>query len=350
MGRFVWKIGIVGILAAVGIFSVSVLGGYRFAEGVVQDHRAQSLQESFRHLVAFGEEAEAKARGKRIVINIPSRQIALYENGQKTMRYPIAVGSLVSPTPEGEYRIEHKEINPEWVHPKQTKRRIPSGPANPLGYRWMQFYEVYGIHGTNQPSSIGRFVSNGCVRMLEPDVEALYDAIPVGTPLTIVYDRIVVERQPDGAVFLATHPDMYGKQPLERQAVHTALENYGLADFLHLDDPVFWGAIAKSSGESIPVGATYVLEADGKKLPVYATLYEGKLYIPVERLGRILNIETKWDPSRGEVASRYGRSYGVFFGDEVYTEPSALYGLFFLRAERDEEQRVLRLKLHIPEG
>lgn len=348
--RVLWKTGVVCVLVAGAIFSASVMGGYRFAEGVAQDRRTRSLQESFRQLAALGDALEEKQRGKHLIINIPARQIALYEYGNKTRIYPVAVGAIASPTPEGAYSIVYKEVNPEWVDPRDLQQRVPSGPANPLGYRWMQFDGAYGIHGTNQPASIGEFVSNGCVRMLEPDVEALYEMIPVGTPLEIIYDRIMVERQGDGTVTVATYPDVYQKQSLEAEALRMDLEEYGVADFLHMDDPVFQQALAKSDGAAIPVGETYVLEADGKMIPIYATMFKGKLYVPVERLGRALHIETKWDAGQREVSSRYGRAYGVGFGDEVYVEPAALHGLFFLRAERDAEQHILRLKLHIPEG
>ena len=68
---------------------------------------------------------------------------------------------------------------------------MPGGPGNPLGARALYLYRdgadtMYRIHGTTEPWSIGRAVSNGCIRMLNEHVIALYDRVPIGTPVVVL--------------------------------------------------------------------------------------------------------------------------------------------------------------------
>ena len=68
---------------------------------------------------------------------------------------------------------------------------VPGGPKNPLGARALYLYRdgedtLYRIHGTNEPSSIGQSVSNGCIRMINDHVIQLYDRVPVGTPVLVL--------------------------------------------------------------------------------------------------------------------------------------------------------------------
>lgn len=81
-------------------------------------------------------------------------------------------------------------------NPYYIAKNIPGGsPKNPLGSRWMGFNargtdgSKYGIHGTNQPSSIGKYISQGCIRMKKNDVEYLFDRIPIGTKVWIVKSK-----------------------------------------------------------------------------------------------------------------------------------------------------------------
>ena len=107
------------------------------------------------------EAADVNAQEEKITINLASRILTFWRNGKKVIMYPIAVGAPESQTPIGSFSVLEMEENPEWIDPKDTKQKVPSGETNPLGYRWMRFYQTYGIHGTNRPSSIGEYVSNG---------------------------------------------------------------------------------------------------------------------------------------------------------------------------------------------
>ncbi|MBN2583810.1 MAG: L,D-transpeptidase family protein [Planctomycetes bacterium] len=92
--------------------------------------------------------------------------------------YPVAIGKGDS-TPAGEYVVLIKQENPAFSPPPSQrgimKPMAGGDPENPLGSRWIGFGDHLGIHGTCEPDSIGKRVSLGCIRMLNPDVEELYD-------------------------------------------------------------------------------------------------------------------------------------------------------------------------------
>jgi hypothetical protein len=91
-------------------------------------------------------------------------------------------------TPEGSFVVREKQVNPIWFRPGEA---IPYGdPRNPLGTRWLGFepterYVGFGIHGTTEPESIGKEMSDGCIRMLNAEVEELFELAPVGAEVTI---------------------------------------------------------------------------------------------------------------------------------------------------------------------
>jgi len=107
-----------------------------------------------------------------IVIKIPSRLLELHEDGKVYKKYVVAVGKSDTPSPIGEWIVEWKSYR--------------SGDV--FGTRYLSLnvpWGGYGIHGTNQPWSIGRFASHGCIRMRKKDIEELFEWVPVGTPVRI---------------------------------------------------------------------------------------------------------------------------------------------------------------------
>ncbi|AFM39164.1 hypothetical protein Desaci_0049 [Desulfosporosinus acidiphilus SJ4] len=105
-----------------------------------------------------------------IVIHTARRQLELFEDNIRINRFPIAVGKSSTPTPHGFYYIA-------------TKAMYPGGV---FGSRWMGLsLPSYGIHGTNNPASIGQAVSLGCIRMHNHDAELLYQYVEIGTPVKI---------------------------------------------------------------------------------------------------------------------------------------------------------------------
>ena len=130
--------------------------------------------------------------GHVIVIKRDSRQL-LYFKGLKLKRaFRIATGQSSYPTPIGEYEIINMQRNPWWYPPEgsawaEGAEPVPPGPGNPLGTRWMGISSPYvGIHGTPDSASIGYSASHGCIRMLIPQVEWLFERVEVGTPVFIV--------------------------------------------------------------------------------------------------------------------------------------------------------------------
>ena len=130
--------------------------------------------------------------GKAIVIKRGSNQL-LYYNGDKLKRtFRVATGQSSYPTPLGNYEIVTMQRNPWWYPPQgsawaEGATAIPPGPGNPLGTRWMGISSPYvGIHGTPDAASIGYSASHGCIRMLIPQVEWLFQRVDVGTPVFIV--------------------------------------------------------------------------------------------------------------------------------------------------------------------
>jgi len=105
--------------------------------------------------------------------------------------YGIAVGRAGLETPRGLYHIQEREVNPSWHVPNASwagalaGRTIPPGPNDPLVARWMGLGGGVGIHGTNEPFSIGSAASHGCIRMLVANVIAVYRLTSIGTPVLI---------------------------------------------------------------------------------------------------------------------------------------------------------------------
>ena len=135
---------------------------------------------------AFAQENQGRP-ARRIVVSIPDRQLAVLEADRTIRIFPIAVGAAQTPSPSGSYRIVQRIPNPTWY----TKGRIvPPGKANPLGTRWLGLsVKGYGIHGTNNPSSIGHSASHGCIRMRNRDVEQLFDIVSIGDPVELYGER-----------------------------------------------------------------------------------------------------------------------------------------------------------------
>jgi lipoprotein-anchoring transpeptidase ErfK/SrfK len=118
----------------------------------------------------------------------------------QAIRYGVGVGRAGFEW-SGEAVVGLKRKWPRWVPPADMVDRdenaarwangMPGGPDNPLGARALYLYEfdedtLYRIHGTNQPSSIGKAMSSGCIRMLNEDVADLYDRVSLGAPVVVL--------------------------------------------------------------------------------------------------------------------------------------------------------------------
>ncbi|MBQ7515202.1 MAG: L,D-transpeptidase [Schwartzia sp.] len=286
---------------------------------------------------------EAAPADQKITINLASRILTLYQAGKKKYMFHIGAGKVETPTPVGTFSILSMEENPEWVDPKDTKKRVESGEDNPLGYRWMEFKDVtYGIHGTNKPESIGGYVSNGCIRLLEKDVEQLYDAVEIGTPVEVSYDRVVVEQIADGTVVYYIYPDGYGRQPLDVSDVRRALEKYGVESLL--SDGEIEEKIDNSDGEPTFLGRPFRVEVDDRWISGRAISMGEALYVPALPLSVVTKTEIVWDMLENQVRTSYGEAEGFSFGGKLYIDAREIERLFRLEGGLNEAEGVLRLR------
>ncbi|HXV56643.1 MAG TPA: L,D-transpeptidase family protein [Gaiellaceae bacterium] len=134
--------------------------------------------------------------GPAIVIRRASNRLYFYRGaGQKGMKvarkFRVATGTAVYPTPLGSFEIVDLQRDPWWYPPDSDwaagAEPVPPGPGNPLGTRWMGLSEpLIGIHGTPDAASIGYSASHGCIRMLVPEAEWLFERVKLGTPVYIL--------------------------------------------------------------------------------------------------------------------------------------------------------------------
>jgi len=119
-----------------------------------------------------------------------AHRLIVFLNGHYIKEYPVALGASISPTPEETFQIDTKQANPVWYAPDGHVYKY-GHPKNILGTRWLGFkekgeYQSYGIHGTADPDSIGKNVSNGCIRMLNTDVEEVFTMLMKGATVKVV--------------------------------------------------------------------------------------------------------------------------------------------------------------------
>lgn len=228
-----------------------------------------------------------------VLINIPAHSLRLYDNDKCIEMYPVGVGKIETKTPVGFYKVMEKIVNPTWTDPADVSLVIPSGEDNPLGYRWIGIGGNYGIHGTNKPSSVGHYVSNGCVRMVESDVEKVFDKVDVGTEVQIIYNRLVIDKTFDGRVAYYIYPDGYNMQNLTVDFVKQGLKGYGIADFI--TDEAVEKSIELSNGQPNYVAGPVNIIFNGNKLPYKAVNYKNLIYVPVKALATTLNTPITMD-------------------------------------------------------
>jgi lipoprotein-anchoring transpeptidase ErfK/SrfK len=126
-----------------------------------------------------------------VTIDRPAFKLRFFKRLKLKSTYTIAVGRAGLETPAGLYHIQDKQVNPSWHVPNSAwagalaGRVIPPGPDDPIKARWMGVAAGAGIHGTDDIGSLGTAASHGCIRMSIPDVEVLYDEVPLGSPVFI---------------------------------------------------------------------------------------------------------------------------------------------------------------------
>jgi lipoprotein-anchoring transpeptidase ErfK/SrfK len=135
-------------------------------------------------MAAASEMAAESAPTRRLIVNIPARKMALVDDGKVVKVYPVAVGKKSTPSPAGVFHIASRVAHPTYTHAGKV---VAPGPRNPVGTRWMSLgFKGYGLHGTNEPGSIGHAASHGCIRMRNHDVEELFELVRLGDEVDLV--------------------------------------------------------------------------------------------------------------------------------------------------------------------
>jgi lipoprotein-anchoring transpeptidase ErfK/SrfK len=127
-----------------------------------------------------------------LTVDLGTNTLKRWKGFDVVARYPVGTAQKGFRTPTGVWRIQDKTRRPDWTNPDPNgwgadmPRHIPPGPDNPLGLRAL-YLDAPGIaiHGTPEASTVGGYVSHGCMRMLETDVKKLYPRVPIGTPVVI---------------------------------------------------------------------------------------------------------------------------------------------------------------------
>ena len=166
-----------------------------FPQGYVNDDTAPADEDSVlpdrlrRQVVDF----DTREAPGTIIIDTGNTYLYLVLGGGRAMRYGVGVGRQGF-TWAGVQTISRKAEWPDWYPPSEMIARQPylprfvaGGPGNPLGARAMYLgSSEYRIHGTNDPTTIGKFVSSGCIRLTNEDVSDLFSRVDVGTRVVVL--------------------------------------------------------------------------------------------------------------------------------------------------------------------
>lgn len=199
---------------------------------------------------------------KGIVINLPELRLYYFSaDGHYVYTYPVGLGRMEWRTPLVKSSVVQKQVDPEWRVPKsihqyvleETGRDLPAvvppGPDNPLGkYAMRLSMGNYLIHGTNQPWSIGKFVSSGCIRLHNEDVEQLFQMVTVGTPVYIINYANKAGWQ-NGRLYLESQHPMHINAP--NGSLNPASPKQVIVDAAKSkSDSIDWGRVNKVLGQA----------------------------------------------------------------------------------------------------
>lgn len=239
----------------------------------------------------------------KIIINKKVNKLAYLKDGKVIKIFPVATGRSAGLTPEGNFKVIRKIVNPYY-----SKKKIAGGsPRNPLGVRWLGLNALgtpgntYGVHGTNNPKSIGKYASGGCIRMYNKDVIWLYNNTPLGTPVEIINREWDLWQKPISVAVNGKKLALSGNaKPYminNRVMVPCRLLAESIGCIVSWDDAK--RQVILSNG-SITVQATVGFEqitVNGvtKYIDEPVTLRESMVYIPVRAFGEAFGYTVSWD-------------------------------------------------------
>ena len=191
----------------------------------------------------------------RLVVNIPALEVTLYEDEDVIKTYKIAIGTRYFMTPVAHMKLRHIEWNPWWYPPDEEwaeeEEETPPGPGNPLGPVKLPLQNAIMLHGTNQPWSVGRASSHGCLRMKSKDAielawffqshlsnkkdkkylrhyrrrgdETFVVRLQEVVPVDLIYDRLQTRGEK-----IVLYPDVYRAGLESDYMIEEALKNMGI--------------------------------------------------------------------------------------------------------------------------
>lgn len=212
-----------------------------------------------------------------LVINLPALRVYYFPKAkagepQRVITHPIGIGKVGWSTPEGSTKVVSKRKNPIWTPPASVRKehkengdplpaKVPPGPDNPLGaYAMTLGWPSYLIHGTNKPYGVGMRSSHGCMRFYPEDIALLFDQIPVGTPVHVVNQPLLMGWH-EGAIYVQAMPRLEDDQRPETDITGAVLNNA-------ISDKLWHKARAHSVAVDLTVVAAVAKEQRGIALPV----------------------------------------------------------------------------------
>lgn len=212
-----------------------------------------------------------------LVINLPALRVYYFPKAkegepQRVITHPIGIGKVGWSTPEGSTKVTGKRKNPIWTPPASVRKehrengdplpkQVPPGPDNPLGAFAMTLgWPSYLVHGTNKPYGVGMRSSHGCMRFYPEDIALLFDQIPIGTPVHVVNQPLLIGWH-DGAIYVQAMPKL---EDDERPTVDAA----GMLLNSAISDRLWQKAKAHGATADLEVVARIQKEQRGIALPV----------------------------------------------------------------------------------
>lgn len=198
-----------------------------------------------------------------IVINIPELRLYYFTpDGSRVYTFPVGLGRENWRTPITSATVVNKTQDPTWRVPKSIREyvlnktgkllpdEVPPGPDNPLGkYALYLSKNGYLIHGTNSPTSVGTFISSGCMRLLREPIELLYQEVQVGTPVHIIHYPSTAGWQ-GNKLYLESHKPIQSYTRLPFSSLNSTSAESAIYEAIHLRPAhINWTAVQKNIKE-----------------------------------------------------------------------------------------------------
>ena len=248
-----------------------------------------------------------------IVINLAARRLFYYPRAdtgapRRVITHPIGIGREGWATPLGRTTVAKKHAAPAWTVPASIRREhaakgdplpavVPPGPNNPLGSHALRLgWPSILIHGTSKPAGIGMRVSHGCMQLYPEDIAPLFDAVPVGTPVTVVDQPYLVGLGADGLLLEAHEPVKpvpdKRREAAVTHAIEAAIARHHLQETALVDLDLAQAQAGRKLGYPLPIAAgapaedTYLAALPAAPLlptPHVVPVGEGSWYVDLGR-------------------------------------------------------------------